>query len=74
VDGPENFKLSFATSVSKMGLAISSGRAGAQFQLTTNTGDTALLTLPVPSPQFSYLTSWLTLVSDARGLSTQISN
>jgi hypothetical protein len=65
VDGPENFSLSFASSTWKLGLAVSSGRAGAQFQLTTNTGESAFLTLPDPSPRLSYLTLWLALASDA---------
>jgi hypothetical protein len=65
VDGPENFSLNFAGGTWKLGLAVSSGRAGAQFQLTTNAGETAFLTLPDPSPGLPYFTFWLTLISDA---------
>jgi hypothetical protein len=46
VDGPENFELSFATSVRKLGLTVSTGRAGAQFQLTTRCHERSALSRP----------------------------
>jgi len=57
LDGPENFKLSFATAVRRIAFTVATGRGtapgqfdqlGAVFQLATNTGDTGTLTLLDP--------------------------
>jgi hypothetical protein len=70
LDGQENFKLSFALGVTKIGFAVSTGlgilapsqvdHTGAVFQLTTNNGDTGTLTLLDPG---SGLAVWVILQS-----------
>ncbi len=69
LDGEENFKLSFANGVTKIGFAISTGRGilsgeidhtGALFQVTTNNGDAGTLTLVDPGDG---LVAWVTVQS-----------
>jgi hypothetical protein len=62
-DGPENFTLSFPTSSTKIGLAMSTGVGGAQFQLTTNTGDAGLLTLSAGLPLWLFVESLVPFTS-----------
>jgi hypothetical protein len=69
INGPENFKLSFTQGVTKIGLAVATGlsnypgqtdHTGAVFQLTTNNGDSGILTLLDGG---SGLAVWLTVQS-----------
>jgi hypothetical protein len=57
VNGPENFSLKFVNALTRLGFAVSTGlsnlpseidHAGAVFQLSTDTGDTGMLTLSTP--------------------------